>query len=104
MEDKAEHTCIKIVVVDDMATQETRASADMVLTLPSRINIVSTTERTLIAKFTGSTWGPPGADRTQVVPMLAHELSRQSGKLFLAYCFLITAKSSQVPIRQQIIT
>ena len=26
---------------------------------------------TLIARFMGPTWGPPGADRTQVVPMLA---------------------------------
>ena len=27
--------------------------------------------RTLIARFTGPTWGPPGADRTQVGPMSA---------------------------------
>ena len=29
---------------------------------------------TLIARFMGPTWGPSGADRTQVGPMLAHEL------------------------------
>ena len=28
-------------------------------------------ETTLIARFVGPTWGPSGADRTQVVPMLA---------------------------------
>ena len=28
----------------------------------------------LIARFMGPTWGPSGADRTQVGPMLAHEL------------------------------
>ena len=28
----------------------------------------------LIAKFMGPTWGPSGADRIQVGPMLAHEL------------------------------
>ena len=27
--------------------------------------------KTLIARFTGPTWGPPGADRTQLGPMLA---------------------------------
>ena len=26
---------------------------------------------TLIARFMGPTWGPSGADKTQVVPMLA---------------------------------
>ena len=29
---------------------------------------------TLIARFVGPTWGPSGADRTQMGPMLAHEL------------------------------
>ena len=28
-------------------------------------------ETSLIARFMGSTWGPSGADRTQVGPMLA---------------------------------
>ena len=28
---------------------------------------------TLIARFMGPTWGPPGDDRTQVGPILAHE-------------------------------
>ena len=30
---------------------------------------------TLIARFMGLTWGPPGADRTQVGPCWPHELS-----------------------------
>ena len=30
-----------------------------------------TTKASLIAKFMGPTWGPPGAGRTQVGPMLA---------------------------------
>ena len=30
--------------------------------------------QTLIARFMGPTWGPSGADRTQVGPMLTHEL------------------------------
>ena len=33
----------------------------------------------LIARFMGPTWGPSGADRTQVGPMLAHELGCLGG-------------------------
>ena len=32
---------------------------------------------TLIARFMWPTWGPSGVDRTQVGPMLAHELCYQ---------------------------
>ena len=38
----------------------------MMARCPSNLNII-----TLIARFMGSTWGPSGADRTQVGPMLA---------------------------------
>ena len=46
---------------------------------------------TLIARFMGPTWGPSGADRTQVGPMLAHEpcyLARYHGiaRLFRVLC------------------
>ena len=34
----------------------------------------SAMKATLIARFMGATWDPSGADRTQVGPMLAHEL------------------------------
>ena len=36
--------------------------------------IVSFVVPTLIARFMGPTWGPSGADRAQVSPILAHEL------------------------------
>ena len=44
-----------------------------VLTMKTAINDVAREEirTTLIARFMGSTWGPSGADRTQVGPMLA---------------------------------
>ena len=51
---------------------------------------------TLIARFMGPIWGPYGADRTQVGPMLAHELCylRYSGMHisipFSPYCHLLS--------------
>ena len=40
--------------------------------------------RALIARFMGPTWGPSGADRTQVGPMLAHELCYLGSHLFVS--------------------
>ena len=37
----------------------------------NRVRQDSLTVRSLIARFMGPTWGPYGADRTQVGPMLA---------------------------------
>ena len=49
----------------------------------SRVTALSVQQSTaLIARFMGPTWGPPGADRTQVGPMLA-PWTMLSGSLFL---------------------
>ena len=44
---------------------------------------------TLLARFMGPTWGPPGADRTQVGPMLA-PWSLLSGKFQLLFTIMIS--------------
>ena len=44
----------------------------------------SASEQTLTARFMGTTWGPPGADRTQVGPMLA-PWTLISGRLSIAF-------------------
>ena len=43
-------------------------------TVSLAINLSLTLTTSLIARFMGPTWGPSGADRTQMGPMLAHEL------------------------------
>ena len=40
---------------------------------PGKLEIWLLDRTSLIARFMGPTWGPTGADRTQVGPMLAHE-------------------------------
>ena len=63
-----------------------RASITMILTY-SYLRIFRFQQKkgkhTLITRFMGPTWGPPGADRTQVGPMLAH------GPCYLGYCLPI---------------
>ena len=54
----------------------------------------------LIARFVGPTWGPPGADRTQVVPMLA-PWTLLSG-LMLGMCSLIKPVATE-KIREDVI-
>ena len=54
-------------------------------------------EVTLIARFMGPTWGPSGADRTQVGPMLA-PWTLLSGDLWL----LARVVSNQLPLRSVI--
>ena len=49
-----------------------------------RLALASATRTTLITRFMGPTWGPPGADRTQVGPMLAPWISL-SGKGFILH-------------------
>ena len=44
------------------------------------------TLKSLIARFMGLTWGPPGADRTQVGPMLA-PWSLRNGRYFADHIF-----------------
>ena len=48
---------------------------------PLRMNLEEISIQTLIARFMGPTWGPSGADRTQVGPMLAPWILL-SGKIF----------------------
>ena len=51
---------VRIVIVDDLETERWQGASNS-----------CNWDKSLIARFMGPTWGPPGADRTQVGPMLA---------------------------------
>ena len=55
---------------------------------------------TLIARLVGPTWGPSGADRTQVGPMLA-PWTLLSGELWCVFCVLIFYLCS-TPLQQYV--
>ena len=57
---------------DGLSPSGTRISAGTVVTkCGSKMYTGPALDSSLISRFVGPTWGPPGADRTQVAPMLA---------------------------------
>ena len=62
------------------------------------INVgISKHEHTLIAKFVGPTWGLPGADRTQVGPMLA------TWTLLSGYTYQVTLDIPEAPLKVMVV-